>query len=136
MSISRVEHLCVCGVRTVRLITDAPCTCDGCGAVFCTSDCPPAGVNEADQPGSSEVLGQRVGISGRPALFQSAAARVKAHRAGVGRLDVRVKPETKATIKSIADALDASQNEVIDHLIRFALANRNWKRVGLMGRQS
>ena len=72
--------------------------------------------------------------TGRRAVHASTAARVKAHRASLARLDALVKPETKATIKSIAEALDASQNEVIEHLIRFALTNRNWKQVGLMGR--
>lgn len=41
-------------------LTDPRCA-DVLNALCDATDCPPAGVNEADQPGSSEASGQRVG---------------------------------------------------------------------------
>jgi hypothetical protein len=46
---------------------------------------------------------------------------------------VAIRPEVAETIREIAEALDASGNEVVNSLIRFALTNRNWKQLGLMG---
>lgn len=70
---------------------------------------------------------------GRRAVHPSAAARVRAHRAKVARLDVSIKPEIADTIGDIAGELDCSRNELLNSLIRFALTNRNWKQVGLYG---
>jgi hypothetical protein len=74
--------------------------------------------------------------TGRPSLHVSNAARKQAFRAKSHRVDLTVKPETGATLVDIAGALDCSQNELIANLIRFALTNRNWKSMGLMGAKS
>lgn len=34
------------------------------------------------------------------------------------------------TISDLADQFDLTQDEVIQHLLRFALCNRNWKQTG------
>ncbi len=70
---------------------------------------------------------------GRPARHADDAARVRAHRAKLARLDVSIKPEIAETIGEIAGDLDCSRNELLNSLIRFALTNRNWKQVGLYG---
>jgi hypothetical protein len=74
--------------------------------------------------------------TGRPALHSSSAARKQAFRAKSHRVDLTVKPETGATLVDIAASLDCSQNELVANLIRFALTNRNWKSMGLMGAKS
>lgn len=70
---------------------------------------------------------------GRRALHANDAARVRAHRARLARLDVTIKPEVAETIAQISDVLDCSRNELVNSLIRFALTNRNWQQVGLYG---
>lgn len=70
---------------------------------------------------------------GRRAVHPSAAARVRAHRAKLSRLDIAIKPEIADTIAQISEMLDCSRNELLNSLIRFALTNRNWKQVGLYG---
>jgi hypothetical protein len=71
--------------------------------------------------------------TGRPAIHVDSAARVRAHRAKQARLDVLIKPEIAETLASIAGELDCSKNELLNSLIRFALTNRNWRQLGLMG---
>lgn len=82
-----------------------------------------------DNPGN----GMRLERAGRPALHADSAARKRAYREKVARLDVAIKPEISDTIGDIAESLDVSRNEVVNSLIRFALTNRNWKQVGLYG---
>lgn len=77
-----------------------------------------------------------VARTGRPALHASSAARKQAFRAKSHRLDLTIKPETGATLDEIAAALDCSKNALVTNLIRFALTNRNWKSMGLMGAKS
>lgn len=36
----RIEYLCSCGVKTTRVMTSAPCTCNGCGAIWHSSEGP------------------------------------------------------------------------------------------------
>lgn len=71
--------------------------------------------------------------AGRPPVHVDDAARVRAHRAKLARLDVSIKPEIAETIAEISGELDCSRNELLNSLIRFALTNRNWKQVGLYG---
>lgn len=71
--------------------------------------------------------------AGRRSVHLDAAARVRAHRAKQARLDVLIKPEIAQTLTSIAGELDCSKNELLNSLIRFALTNRNWRQLGLMG---
>lgn len=75
----------------------------------------------------------QAGKVGRPAIYADDAARVRAHRAKLARLDVAIKPEISETIAQIAGELDCSRNELLNSMIRFALTNRNWKQVGLYG---
>lgn len=75
----------------------------------------------------------QAGKVGRPAIYADSAARVRAHRAKLARLDVTIKPEIAETIAEISGQLDCSRNELLNSLIRFALTNRNWKQVGLYG---
>jgi hypothetical protein len=70
---------------------------------------------------------------GRPSLHSDEAARVRAHRAKLARLDITIKPEIADTLTLISSDLDCSRNELVNSLIRFALTNRNWKQVGLYG---
>ena len=102
-------------------------------------DCPPAGENEPSYVvAHSDDSGQQAGTGnetrkGRPRVHATNAAKVRAHRAKLARLDVAIKPEIAATIKQISGDLDCSANELLNSLIRFALTNRNWKQVGLYG---
>jgi hypothetical protein len=79
------------------------------------------------------ALAEELAKPGRPSLHADDAARVRAHRAKLARLDVSIKPEIAYTIGDIAGELDCSRNELLNSLIRFALTNRNWKQVGLYG---
>lgn len=70
---------------------------------------------------------------GRRLVHASAAARKAAYRAQKARIDYTDKPAIAATLEEIAAELDCSKNELMQSLVRFALTNRNWKRVGLYG---
>jgi len=78
----------------------------------------------------------RVGRVGRPAVHTSSAARKQAFRAKFHRLDLTIKTETGAVLVDIAAGLDCSQSELVNNMIRFALTNRNWRVLGLMGKKS
>lgn len=87
-----------------------------------------------DQEDSRAVPSTRLeGRLGRPSVHIGDAARVRAHRARLARLDITIKPEIADTIAQISDVLDCSRNELVNSLIRFALTNRNWQQVGLYG---
>lgn len=73
---------------------------------------------------------------GRPALHTSNAARKQAFRAKFHRLDLTIKIETGAVLADIAAGLDCSKSELVNNMIRFALTNRNWRGLGLMGSKS
>lgn len=79
------------------------------------------------------ALAEEPAKRGRASLHADAAARVRAHRARLARLDVTIKPEIADTIAQISDVLACSRNELVNSLIRFALTNRNWQQVGLYG---
>jgi AraC-like DNA-binding protein len=70
---------------------------------------------------------------GRRARHVDAAARKRAHRANLARVDYADDPAIVVTIGEIADQLGYSRAEVMKSLVRFALTNRNWKQVGLYG---
>lgn len=63
----------------------------------------------------------------------SSAARVKAHRAKVVRLEASLPVHTGDVVTALARDLGHSRNEVLYNLIQFALTNRNWRQLGLMG---
>lgn len=85
-----------------------------------------------DQGNPGNEIAQAV-KRGRRAVHANDAARVRAHRAKLARLDVTIKPEIAETLAQISGELDCSRNELVNSLIRFALTNRNWKQVGLYG---
>jgi hypothetical protein len=105
------------------------------------NDCTPPEVVILVGGGSSAVAGGASGgectgnekRKGRPATHASAAARKAAYRANKARIDFTDKPAIAATIDEIAAALDCSKNELMQSLVRFALANRNWTQTGLFG---
>jgi DNA-directed RNA polymerase specialized sigma subunit len=70
---------------------------------------------------------------GRPAVHADSAARKRAHRASLARIDYADDPAIVATVAEIAAELGQSKAEVMKSLVRFALTNRNWKQVGLYG---
>ncbi len=60
------------------------------------------------------------------------AARVAKHRATHARLDVSVPLNLSDTIDEIAEMYGTSRAVVLRSMIRFALTNRDWKRLGLI----
>lgn len=71
----------------------------------------------------------------RPRKYSSDAERQAAFRARSGLAEVRLLPETLATLDRIATALDVPRTEVINSMINFALLNRNWSADGLFGKR-
>lgn len=69
---------------------------------------------------------------GRPKKYENDSERQAAYRARHPRYEVAFNnAETKATIEDIAAALDVSMNDAINSMLKFALTNRDWKRLGL-----
>lgn len=64
----------------------------------------------------------------------TSAARVAAHRSSHKRLDVSVSPKMGATIADIASFYGCTQAEVVRSMLRWAAANRDWKKQGLIWR--
>jgi hypothetical protein len=70
---------------------------------------------------------------GRPAKYASAAERQAAYRARNTIKTVAVDGKVAPTIERLAALFDLDQTEVINHLLKFALANRDWNRAGMTG---
>jgi hypothetical protein len=70
---------------------------------------------------------------GRPAKHGSAAERQKAWRAANAVKTIRIDGKAAATIERLAEAFDCDQTHVVNNLVRFALANRNWATMGIGG---
>ena len=70
---------------------------------------------------------------GRPAKHADAAARQKAWRAANAVKTVRIDGKAAATIERLAEQFDCDQTHVLNNLVRFALANYNWKQCGIGG---
>ncbi|MGY8531922.1 hypothetical protein [Paracidovorax citrulli] len=75
------------------------------------------------------------GRRGRPRKYASDADRKAAYRAGKARIDYTDKPEIKATISRLASQFEVGENEVLQELVRFALCNRDWSRMGFAARR-
>lgn len=60
------------------------------------------------------------------------AARVAKHRAAHARLDVSVPANISDTIDELAEMFGTSRAVVTRSMIRFALTNRDWKKLGLL----
>ncbi len=72
---------------------------------------------------------------GRPRKYGSDAERKAAYRAGKARIDYTDKPEIKATISRLASQFEVGENEVLQELVRFALCNRDWARMGFAAKR-
>ena len=70
---------------------------------------------------------------GRPAKHADAAARQKAWRAANKVKTVRLDGKLAPTIAELAVIFDTTETHVLNNLCRFALANRNWKGLGIGG---
>lgn len=70
---------------------------------------------------------------GRPAKYASDAERQAAWRAANAVKTVRLDGKIAPTIEALAEMFDTDQTHVLNNLLRFALANRNWKAMGLGG---
>jgi hypothetical protein len=72
---------------------------------------------------------------GRPRKYASDAERKAAYRAAKARIDYTDKPEIKATISRLAQQFEVGENEVLQELVRFALCNRDWARLGFAAKR-
>ena len=70
---------------------------------------------------------------GRPAKHADAAARQRAWRAANKVKTLRLDGKAAATIAELAVMFDTDETHVANNLIRYALANRNWKGMGIGG---
>ena len=70
---------------------------------------------------------------GRPAKHADAAARQRAFRAANKLKTLRLDGKAAATIAKLAADFDTDETHVVNNLIRFALANRNWMSTGIGG---
>ncbi|WP_353174904.1 hypothetical protein [Delftia acidovorans] len=60
------------------------------------------------------------------------ATRVAKHRATHARLDVSIPLGISDTIDELAEMFGTSRAVVLRSMIRFALTNRDWKKLGLL----
>lgn len=63
---------------------------------------------------------------GRPRKYASDAEKQAAYRARYAVIDVRLRPDTVETLDKISAYRDMPRNELVNQLIQFALANRDW----------
>ena len=70
---------------------------------------------------------------GRPAKYASAAERQAAWRAANAVKTLRLDGKVAPTIEALASQFELDQTHVVNNLLRFALANRNWKAMGIGG---
>jgi hypothetical protein len=70
---------------------------------------------------------------GRPKKYATDAERQQAYRERWAVKTFRMDKDKAATLERLARELDASESEVLDSLVTFALLNRNWFTLGLFG---
>lgn len=70
---------------------------------------------------------------GRPAKHADAAARQRAFREANKVKTFRLDGKAAGTIAKLAESFDCDQTHVLNNLVRFALANRNWTAQGIGG---
>lgn len=70
---------------------------------------------------------------GRPAKYASAAERQAAYRAANTVKTYRIDGKAAGSIAKLAAAFDCDETHVVNNLLRFALANRNWSTMGIGG---
>jgi hypothetical protein len=71
----------------------------------------------------------------RPRKYASDAEKMRAYRERYSVVTLRFEHETMATINRLADEFEASQSDVVNSLVKFALTNRNWFTMGLYGKR-
>jgi len=71
----------------------------------------------------------------RPRKYANDAEKMRAYRDAWAVRTYRLEKTTDETIKKLAEFSDASESEVVDSLIKFALLNRNWFTLGLFGKR-
>ncbi len=70
---------------------------------------------------------------GRPRKYATDAERARAFRDANTVKSFRIDGKAAATIETLAERFDCDQTHVVNNLIRFALANRNWHGMGIGG---
>jgi hypothetical protein len=70
---------------------------------------------------------------GRPAKHADAAARQRAWREANEVKTLRLDGKLAATVARLAEQFDTTETHVVNNLMRFALANRNWATMGMGG---
>jgi hypothetical protein len=70
---------------------------------------------------------------GRPAKHADAAARQRAWRAANTVKTLSLDGKVGPTIARLAEQFDCTETHVVNNLLRFALANRNWATMGIGG---
>jgi hypothetical protein len=70
---------------------------------------------------------------GRPAKYASPAERQAAYRARNSIKTLRLDGKVAPTIAKLAEMFDTTETHVANNLLRFALANRDWNRMGIGG---
>jgi len=70
---------------------------------------------------------------GRPAKHADQAARQRAWRAANKVKTYRIDGKAAGTIAELAEQFDTDETHVLNNLVRFALANYNWKQCGIGG---
>ena len=83
-------------------------------------------------PAPRSAISSRVTVQNpRPRKYASAAEKQAAFRARFPTLCVRVEPKTADTIQKIGDASGRTQQETMLSLVKFALTNRDFVKLGL-----
>lgn len=80
-----------------------------------------------------ESENQNVTGRGRSRVYASDSQRVAAFRSTKVRVETLLPHETGLRLSEIASSLDCSRNELLVSLVKFALTNRDWRRLGLWG---
>jgi len=70
---------------------------------------------------------------GRPAKHADAAARQRAYREANNVKTLRLDGKLAPTIAELAAQFDTTETHVVNNMLRFALANYNWKQCGIGG---
>lgn len=70
---------------------------------------------------------------GRPAKYASDAERQAAWRAANAVKTLRLDGKVAGSVEALAALFEMDQTHVVNNLLRFALANRNWKAMGIGG---
>jgi hypothetical protein len=70
---------------------------------------------------------------GRPAKYANAAERQAAYRAANTIKTYRIDGKAAGSVAKLAELFDCDETHVVNNMLRFALANRNWTTQGIGG---